>query len=772
MFAFAKTALAVAMTAAVPCVASASMPEWVESKAEFDHQYDVTFDNQATTSEDLKKAVKDMNAAMKEAYGEGNGIFLFNYGEDGTAKSGLSSGLQTLEKNQVGYVTSTDLSTAEGGLNAGPAPVFLQSADGKDVTNKGTIYVVGYKDPEGSKKNYVAEGIGTSGTGNALNEGAIYVDGKNGHLSTLRIKGMATNGTEITNNGLIYVRNGGVAMIDNSTLGTGDSKKIINKKDIVVDGSGLGMYFRKEHAATVANEGTILARGENAFGVFLDNEKGDAGISKTFTNTGSIVATDKATAVLMTAGSHTLKLSGASHIEGAVNIMGTGNSLVVENLDSETETLDLVGTGFNSVSLTDSTIGLGGEGSLSVASFSSEDSSKLRLAGSRSISIETLTGDALTIEADHFAGEGQTISIANNNLTGSTNVEFTAAAVDQLTAEEVEQKLKEQQEALNSDNSTLSGYGTNFTTSVDSDGNVTTTGSDITQSTMDMAAMTLVAWRNETTTLNDRMSTLRSSPAQYGAWVRWNGGEYQYDKRNLSNKFNTIEVGGDVDVGNNWIVGASLSYTKGDGDFQQGESDSDAYAGALYALWTHQSGSFVDMVMKTGRIETDYDFFNQRGGAYDSAKIKQTGFIMGVETGHRFNFTDMFYVEPQIQLTYSRLSGVDETTAHRTVDLEASDSLIGRVGVMAGINCPNNMGSAYVRVSGLRDFRGDIDGTFSANGHEYAVSHELDDNWFEFAVGGSFKLANNFYGFADVQKSTGGDIDLDWRANVGVRAYF
>ena len=772
MFTFAKSALAVALTASIPCLSAATLPEWVESKAEFDHQYDVRFDYQTTTSEDLKKAVTDMTAAMKEAYGENNAFFVFNYGEDGTAKSGLSSGLQTLEKKQVGYVTSTNLSTAEGNLNAGPAPVFLQSSDGKDVTNKGTIYVVGYKDPDGSKKHYVAEGIGTSGTGNATNEGAIYVDGKDGYLSTLRIKGMATNGTEIINNGLIYVRNGGVAMIDNSTTGNGDSKKIINKKDIVVDGSGFGMYFRKEHAATVANEGTILARGENAYGIVVDNEKADAGSSKTFTNTGNIVATDNATALLMNDGSHTLKLSGASHIEGAVKIMGTGNSLVVENLDSENETLDLVGTGFNSVSLTDSTIGLGGEGELSVTTVSTENASKLRLAGSRSISIETLTGDDLTIEADHFAGEGQTIAITNNNLTGSTTVEFTAAAVDELTTEEVEQKLKEQQEALNSDNSTLSGYGTNFTTSVDSEGNVTTTGSDITQSTMDMAAMTLVAWRNETTTLNDRMSTLRSSPAQYGAWVRWNGGEYQYDKRNLSNKFNTIEVGGDIDVGNNWIVGASLSYTKGEGDFQQGESDSDAYAGALYALWTHQSGSFVDMVMKTGRIETDYDFFNQKGGAYDAAKIEQTGFIMGVETGHRFNFTDMFYVEPQIQLTYSRLSGVDETTAHRTVDLEASDSLIGRVGVMAGINCPNNMGSAYVRVSGLRDFRGDIDGTFSANGHEYAVTHELDDNWFEFALGGSFKFADNFYGFADVQKSTGGDIDLDWRANVGVRAYF
>ena len=89
---------------------------------------------------------------------------------------------------------------------------------------------------------------------------------------------------------------------------------------------------------------------------------------------------------------------------------------------------------------------------------------------------------------------------------------------------------------------------------------------------------------------------------------------------------------------------------------------------------------------------------------------------------------------------------------------------------MAGMNYA--MGSAYVRVSGLRDFTGEVDGSFTTNGNTYKMSQDMDDSWVEFAIGTNLKVSDNFYVFADVQKSTGGDIDLDWRANVGAKLFF
>lgn len=299
-------------------------------------------------------------------------------------------------------------------------------------------------------------------------------------------------------------------------------------------------------------------------------------------------------------------------------------------------------------------------------------------------------------------------------------------------------------------------------------------GSDLTKSTNDLAAMTLVAWRNETSTLNDRMSVLRSNPQEFGVWARYNGGEYQYDERGVKNQFNMIEVGADAQVSANWIVGASLSYTKGDGDMDQGQTDSDTYASALYALWTHEKGSFVDFTMKAGRISSDFDFFNRTGADFDKGTLDQTGFIVGIETGHRFALPMNAFVEPQVQFTYSRLSSASETTSHRRIDLEASDSLIGRIGVMAGLDCPNDRGTVYMKVSALRDFRGDIDGSYSdVNGAgTYKLSQDLDDNWIEYAVGANIKVTDNCYAFVDVSKSAGADIDLDWHANVGAKLFF
>ena len=93
---------------------------------------------------------------------------------------------------------------------------------------------------------------------------------------------------------------------------------------------------------------------------------------------------------------------------------------------------------------------------------------------------------------------------------------------------------------------------------------------------------------------------------------------------------------------------------------------------------------------------------------------------------------------------------------------------------MAGITCPNNRGSAYVRVSALHDFQGDVEGSFRArnNPDSITMTEELDDTWMEFGLGADLKVSDNAYVFADVLKSTGGEIDLDWRANVGAKLFF
>lgn len=365
----------------------------------------------------------------------------------------------------------------------------------------------------------------------------------------------------------------------------------------------------------------------------------------------------------------------------------------------------------------------------------------------------------------------------NQLASDSITIEFNHNAIDKLSDQEALESLSKAVDLKGHENNGQSdvlviGNGTTRTLYTDENGGWTrVVASDITQQTIDLAAESLVAWRNETTTITDRLAALRGNTADYGAWVRWNGGAYKYDGRGMKNEFNTIEAGGDIKVSDNWLLGASFSYTEGEGALDAGTADSDTYAGSFYALWTGQKGSFVDMVMKAGRLNTDFDFANRDGGGYDKGSIDRTGFILGIETGHRFTLPANFFVEPQVQFIYSRLSSVDEVTAKRRVEIEASDSLIGRVGVMAGLNCPNDRGTVWVKASALRDFRGDVDGVSAmADGKApFAFHEELDQNWAELALGADFKVSDNFYAFVDAQKSFGGDIELDWRANVGAR---
>ncbi len=54
------------------------------------------------------------------------------------------------------------------------------------------------------------------------------------------------------------------------------------------------------------------------------------------------------------------------------------------------------------------------------------------------------------------------------------------------------------------------------------------------------------------------------------------------------------------------------------------------------------------------------------------------------------------------------------------------------------------------------------------------VIHGLDgaDTWYEYGIGANFNLNKNTYVYADVERTSGGALDEDWRANIGVRYSF
>lgn len=281
-----------------------------------------------------------------------------------------------------------------------------------------------------------------------------------------------------------------------------------------------------------------------------------------------------------------------------------------------------------------------------------------------------------------------------------------------------------------------------------------------------VTALSTIQWRAEMNDLTKRMGELRDSPDGIGTWVRLYGSEQEYGEQSVTQKSATVQVGADYAV-DDWVVGGAFSYTDGTTDYDGGSGDTQAYGFAVYGTWMAENGMFVDLIGKYSRLESDFDIRNMSGEA------KNNAFSMSAEFGWRFDLTNLVYVEPQAELTYGRIMGDDFRTSNDVkVAQDDYDSLIGRVGLRAGLKFPEKKGSIYARLSGVYDFQGESEASYSKDGLTETYRNDLGGGWMEYAVGANFNLTDRTYTYVDLEKTTGGEVTEKWRWNVGVRHVF
>ena len=291
----------------------------------------------------------------------------------------------------------------------------------------------------------------------------------------------------------------------------------------------------------------------------------------------------------------------------------------------------------------------------------------------------------------------------------------------------------------------------------------------------------ILAWRTENSDLGERLGDLRKTADDDGIWARVYGGEDKYDKANTrySNNFKTVQIGYDRPVGDGgWHVGSAFSYMDGDSKYELGGyGDNQAYSLALYGTWLGSGGQYADLVLKGSKLKNDYTVYNDMGhklqGDYDN-----WGTSLSVEYGRKISRTNGFYIEPQAQLTYARLNSA-AYNAHSDfgggkdlrVEQGAMNSLVGRLGLSIGKN--SDRSGMYAKISLAHEFCGDMTTTFSAvNEPTSSVSQDFGDTWWEFTLGGNRLIGKNTYLYGDLTKTVGGTIDVNWKANAGLRWTF
>ena len=285
-------------------------------------------------------------------------------------------------------------------------------------------------------------------------------------------------------------------------------------------------------------------------------------------------------------------------------------------------------------------------------------------------------------------------------------------------------------------------------------------------------AITMMQWRADADDMYQRMGDLRNNNGSVGVWARTFGGKAEAG--HVDNKYYGVQAGVDTQVattGPKQFVGGAMSYTTGDATFANGTGDN--YMGTFtgYSTWLFDNGSYVDVAAKVGKLNNEFDLAVE--GKKLAGKYSTQAVALTVESGHRFPVTNLTYVEPQVAFTASHIFGEDYgATNGVTIEQDSINSYVARVGVQAGLNCPDNMGSVFVRASYLYDFDGETS-TVARNAKETnRFDQDFGGGWYELGLGMNVNFTKNLYGYADFEYVTGGEIKTPYRWNAGVRYAF
>ena len=403
--------------------------------------------------------------------------------------------------------------------------------------------------------------------------------------------------------------------------------------------------------------------------------------------------------------------------------------------------------------------------------------------------IINLQGESQQITVTELDGTGGTVNTnsLNNKMSISTVVDSTSVTVNgsgeiadailggNATAQDLADVVttgsggseKSAASQITTDEGIIAGK---ITADVNADGKITNTvyaKNTTNLGLSNLAAINLMTWRQENNDMNKRLGELRDSKGEHGVWARMVRGEVEYES--IKNQYNYYQIGYDEKLSTdpNWTVGMFLTRTEGNSTFRTGSAENNHTGVGVYGSYLKDDGSFIDLVAKYARIDSD---FNANGGV-GSGDYNTNGYSISAEYGKRFEQGNGFWIEPQVELTYGTVGAVDYTTGNGAkVRQEGMDSLVGRVGFSIGKDI--KAGNIYARASYLYDFDGETEVTMSHSGISDVYEQDLGGGWFEVGLGANINLSDATHLYFDVEKTYGGDVATPWQWNAGMRWTF
>lgn len=279
-------------------------------------------------------------------------------------------------------------------------------------------------------------------------------------------------------------------------------------------------------------------------------------------------------------------------------------------------------------------------------------------------------------------------------------------------------------------------------------------------------------------TLNKRLGEARYLEGDEGLWIRMRHDEIDKDSSyEISN--NMYQLGYDKkyeskDKNGYHRKGVAIDYMDGDTSYDDiaGSGETNRKGIWLYDTWIGNKGHYTDYVAKWGHLENSFDLYTKTRGEKVSGEYDNDVYSLSAEWGYKDQLNNDWYIEPQVQLQYARVTGADYETSQGTqVSMDGIDSLIARAGFRLGKDFGEEKKSTfYVKADVLHEFLGDQDITAmdkTTDGRLVSIGYDNDGTWYSVGLGFSTMLSDNSYAFLDVEKLFGNDNDNSYQINGG-----
>ena len=304
---------------------------------------------------------------------------------------------------------------------------------------------------------------------------------------------------------------------------------------------------------------------------------------------------------------------------------------------------------------------------------------------------------------------------------------------------------------------------------------ITTRESELVSGAKSALAASMIQMKADTNDLQRRLGDVRLNSDKHGVWGKYIGGKSKItDDAYVNQTYNMAQVGYDTLRGD-WTVGGALLYGTSNNDYALGSGSGKTAGLAVYGAKQFKDGRYLDIIGKVNRLKNDFTVRNTLGTTL-SGDYRNTGASLSVEYGKRIKKDNGFYIDPNAELTFSRLSGESFDARTNTgstvhIDSDAVNSVIGRIGVGIGKESKNS--NVFLKAALAHEFSGKMNATYSMTGEPTTGSEvNLKDTWLDLELGGSWSVRPNTYIYGTFTKNFGATVDNSYRIDAGIRHNF